>query len=60
MINFSLIIVQIVAFVLGLLVLNTGLQGPTGIQEAAGGALASAAWILMIFAYMLRRDYNAR
>jgi len=60
MINFVLIVVQVVAFVIGLLFLVAGLQGPTGIQEAAGGALASAAWILMVFAYMLRRDYNAR
>jgi hypothetical protein len=55
--NFILFIVILLAFGLGLLFLYAGLDGPTGIQEAAGGALASVTWIFMVFAYMLRRDY---
>jgi hypothetical protein len=53
----TLLVIQIVAAVLGLLFLYAGLDGPTGIQEAAGGALASAMWVLVIYVYMVRRDY---
>ncbi len=57
MISIFLIILQVAAFFLGLLFLYTGLQGPTAIQEGAGGALASAMWVLMVFFYMLERDH---
>ncbi len=60
MISIFLIILQVGTSFLGLLFLYTGLQGPTAIQEGAGGALASAMWILMVFFYMLRRDNSSK
>lgn len=56
MINFVLVIGIWLAFVAGLMFFGAGLSGPTAIQESAGGTLASASWIMMMFLYMLYRD----